>query len=172
PWLVVTAFLPSAMVQERYGMLRVWNVFRMCLTFFMTIFGTFLTRSGLIASVHSFARSDIGVYFAWYMLLLIVGCALLIVWRLPLLKAQHRIEALLSREFAFLLNNWILLAMMGFVLIATTFPLISEWLRGQEVTVGPPFYNRWMVPLGIVLLFLTGFGPIVSWRKATGRNLM
>src|SRR5690606_9854875 len=88
PWLVGTAFLHSTMVQERYGMLRVWNVFLMCLTFFMTIFGTFLTRSGLIASVHSFARSDIGVYFAWYMLLLIVGCALLIVWRLPLLKAQ------------------------------------------------------------------------------------
>ncbi|NOY92684.1 MAG: cytochrome c biogenesis protein CcsA [Deltaproteobacteria bacterium] len=172
PWLVGTAYLHSAMVQERYALLRVWNVFLMCLTFFMTIFGTFLTRSGAIASVHAFSRSDIGQYFVWYMGFLIIVCAALIIWRLPKLKAEHKIQSLLSREFFFLLNNWVLLGMMIFVLIATTFPMISEALRGQTVTVGPPFYNEWMVPFGLVLLLLTGIGPLVSWRKATGRNLM
>jgi len=171
PWLVGTAYLHSAMVQERYALLRVWNVFLMCLTFFMTIFGTFLTRSGAIASVHAFSRSDIGQYFVWYMAFIIITCTALIIWRLPKLKAEHKIQSLLSREFFFLLNNWVLLGMMIFVLVSTTFPMISEALNGQTVSVGPPFYNEWMVPFGLVLLLLTGVGPLVSWRKATGRNL-
>ena len=148
------------MIQERRGMLKVWNVFLLCLTFIMTIFGTFLTRSGLIASVHSFARSDIGIYFAWYLVVPVRGVPGLIVYRLPLLRAENRIDSLLSREFAFLLQNWILLGMMVFVLIATTFPLISEAVRGETVTVGPGFYNKWMVPLGLVLMLLTGIGPL------------
>lgn len=152
-------------------MLKIWNVFLLCLTFFMTIFGTFLTRSGLIASVHSFARSDIGIWFVWYMVLIVVVCTALVVWRLPKLRARHRIENLLSREFAFLLNNWMFLGIMVFVVIATTFPLLTEWLRGEEVTVGPPFYNTWMVPTGLALLVLLGVGPLISWRKATGKNL-
>ncbi|MEM6954443.1 MAG: cytochrome c-type biogenesis CcmF C-terminal domain-containing protein [Myxococcota bacterium] len=171
PWLVGTAYLHSAIVQERYGMLKVWNVFLMCLTFFMTIFGTFLTRSGLIASVHSFARSDIGVYFVHFMFLIALTCVLLVAWRYTRLRADHRIESLVSREFMFLLNNWVLLGMMVFVLVTTTWPLISDWIRGQEITVGPGFYNQWMVPLGLMLLFLMGVGPLVSWRKATGKNL-
>ena len=171
PLLVGTAYVHSVMIQERRGMLKVWNVFLLCLTFFMTIFGTFLTRSGLIASVHSFARSDIGIYFVGYMAILLVVCAALIVWRLPKLKAENTIDALLSREFAFLLNNWILLGMMVFVLVATTFPLISEALRDETVTVGPGFYNRWMVPLGLVLLFLTGVGPLIAWRRASLKSL-
>ncbi|MCS6797202.1 MAG: cytochrome c biogenesis protein CcsA [Myxococcota bacterium] len=172
PWLTATAFLHSVVIQERYGMMRVWNVFLLFLTYLLTIFGTFLTRSGLIASVHSFARSDLGIYFVVFMILLLVGCGALLVWRLPLLRARHRFESLLSREFAFLFNNWILLAMMLAVLALTTLPLLSEWLRGETVTVGPPVYNYWMVPFGLVLLFLTGYGPIVSWRKATGRHLV
>ncbi len=172
PLLVGTAYLHSVMIQERRGMLKVWNVFLMCLTFIMTIFGTFLTRSGLIASVHSFARSDIGIYFAWYLVFLCAVCIGLIFYRLPLLRAENRIDSLLSREFSFLLQNWILLGMMVFVLIATTFPLISEWVRGETVTVGPGFYNKWMVPLGLVLMLLTGIGPLISWRRATGKNLM
>jgi cytochrome c-type biogenesis protein CcmF len=171
PLLVGTAYLHSVMIQERRGMLKVWNVFLLCLTFIMTIFGTFLTRSGLIASVHSFARSDIGIYFAWYLAFLVVVCLGLIIYRLPLLRAENRIDSLLSREFAFVLQNWVLLGMMVFVLIATTFPLISEWVRGETVTVGPGFYNKWMVPLGLVLMLLTGIGPLISWRRATGRNL-
>lgn len=172
PLLIGTAYLHSVMIQERRGMLKVWNVFLMCLTFIMTIFGTFLTRSGLIASVHSFARSDIGIYFAWYLVFLCVFCLALIFYRLPLLRAENKIDSLLSREFAFLLQNWVLLGMMVFVLIATTFPLISEWVRGETVTVGPGFYNKWMVPLGLVLMLLTGIGPLISWRRATGKNLM
>jgi cytochrome c-type biogenesis protein CcmF len=171
PWLVATAFLHSVMVQERLRMLKVWNVFLMCLTFFMTIFGTFLTRAGLISSVHSFARSDIGIWFVWYLGLLIVGCAALMGWRWRMLRAENRIQNLLSREFAFLFNNWLLIGIMVVVLIATTFPLISEWLWDEEVTVGPSQYNKLMVPLGWALLFMMGVGPLVAWRKATGKNL-
>ena len=171
PLLAATPFVHSVMLQERRGMFKIWNVFLLCLTFFMTIFGTFLTRSGMIASVHSFARSSIGAYFVAFMVILIVLCATLIIWRLPLLRNEHRIDSLLSRDFAFLLNNWILMGMLLFVLIATTWPLISEALRGQTVTVGPGFYNKWMVPLGIILLGLVGIGPLLAWRKSTSSHL-
>jgi cytochrome c-type biogenesis protein CcmF len=172
PWLVGTAFLHSVIIQERYGMLKVWNVFLICLTFFMTIFGTFLTRSGLIASVHSFARSDIGIWFIYYLVFLFAVCVGLVVWRLPKLKAEHKIDSLVSREFAFLLNNWMFLAFMFAVLGFTMAPLISEWIYGSEITVGPAWYNHWLTPAGLILLFLAGVGPLLSWRKATGKNLM
>ncbi|MEY4580106.1 MAG: hypothetical protein RL701_4809 [Pseudomonadota bacterium] len=171
PLLAGTPFLHSVMLQERRGMFKVWNVFLMCLTFMLTIFGTFLTRSGMIASVHSFARSSIGIYFVWYLVLLGLGCAALIIWRLPQLRSQGRIDSLLSRDFVFLLNNWILMGMLFFVLIATTFPLISEAFRGETVTVGPGYYNKWMVPLGLVLISLTGIGPLLAWRKSTRAQL-
>lgn len=171
PWLAGTAFLHSVMVQERYGMMKVYNVALLCFTYFLTIFGTFLTRSGLIASVHSFAKTDIGNYFVGYMLVLGVVLTALIVWRLPLLRSTYRIQSMLSREFAFLFNNWILLAMLFFVLIATIYPMISELINGETATVGPQFYNTWMVPFGLVFLFLAGVGPLISWRKATGKNL-
>jgi cytochrome c-type biogenesis protein CcmF len=218
PWLLGTAYLHSVMIQERRGSLKVWNVSLMAGTFFMTIFGTFLTRSGLIASVHSFARSDIGIYFVWYMVLLAVFLVTLISYRLPELRGKlldgedvmdgsvprvlripllplmgyaklvevvrmrfdpytpppHRpadIESPLSREFAFLLNNWILVGMLVFIFVSTTFPLFSEAVRNETVTVGPAFYNRWMIPLALVLLFLMGVGPLIAWRKATGKNL-
>jgi cytochrome c-type biogenesis protein CcmF len=171
PLLAGTPFLHSIMLQERRGMFKVWNVFLLCLTFVMTIFGTFLTRSGMIASVHSFARSSIGIYFIWYIVLLLVACAALIVWRLPLLRSKARIDSLLSRDFVFLLNNWILMGMLFFVLIATTFPMISEAIRGETVTVGPGYYNKWMVPLGLVLMSLTGIGPLLAWRKSTRAQL-
>merc|ERR1711916_163992 len=159
PLMSGTAYLHSVMHQERRGMFKVWNVFLLCLTFFMTIFGTFLTRSGMIASVHSFARSSIGIYFVWYMVGLVLVCGALIVARLPKLRAEHRIDSLLSRDFTFLLNNWILMGMLFFVVIATTFPLVSEALRDETVTVGPGYYNKWMIPLGLILLALTGVGP-------------
>ncbi|MFW6198051.1 MAG: heme lyase CcmF/NrfE family subunit [Myxococcota bacterium] len=171
PFLVGTAYLHSVMVQERLRMLKVWNVFLLCLTFFMTIFGTFLTRAGLISSVHAFARSDIGIWFVWYLGLILVACGALMAWRWRSMRAENRIQNLLSREFAFLFNNWVLLGMMVFVLVATTFPLVSEYLRDEEVTVGPSFYNKWMVPFGLVLLALMGIGPLIAWRKATGKNL-
>ncbi|MFK7986515.1 MAG: cytochrome c-type biogenesis CcmF C-terminal domain-containing protein [Sandaracinaceae bacterium] len=239
PWLTGTAYLHSVMILERRNSMKVWSTFLLCLTFILTIFGTFLTRSGLIASVHSFARSDIGNYFGVYLIGLCAVVFLVMAWRLPDLRGRrigpfdwflgtafgiltgiylvigdvvdswaariaivlvfdfavlllwaveklridllnipsegvkrHAVESLLSREFAFLMNNWILLGMAVFVLMSTTHPLFSELLRDITVTVGPGWYNKWMVPFAIILLFLTGVGPLIAWRKATGKNLI
>jgi cytochrome c-type biogenesis protein CcmF len=167
PWLTATAFVHSMMTQERRGMLKVWNVFLVIATFFLTIFGTFLTRSGLIASVHSFAQSNIGIYFVWFMGILIGAGAGLIVWRLPRMRSEGRIESVLSREAAFLANNWAFLGIMVFILVATTFPRISEWLMNQQSTVGPTFYNAWLPPAGLFLFALMGVGPLLAWRKTS-----
>jgi cytochrome c-type biogenesis protein CcmF len=167
PWFTASAYVHSTMIQERRGMFRVWNVFLIGMTFFLTIFGTFLTRSGLISSVHSFAQSDIGVYFVWFMAAVIVVVVGLIAWRLPMLTGRGRIESLWSREAAFVLNNWALLGAALFIAIATVFPKISEGLWNETVTVGPPFYNRWMAPIGLLLLLLMGTGPLFGWRKTS-----
>jgi cytochrome c-type biogenesis protein CcmF len=167
PWLTATAFVHSMMIQDRRGMLKVWNVALVLLTFFLTIFGTFLTRSGLIASVHSFAQSNIGIYFVWFMGVLVAGSAGLIVWRLPLMRSEGRIETVLSREAAFLANNWSFLGIAVFIAVATTFPRISEWLLNQQSTVGPTFYNAWLPPAGLFLFALMGIGPLLAWRKTS-----
>jgi cytochrome c-type biogenesis protein CcmF len=167
PWLTATAFVHSMMIQERRGMLKVWNVSLVLLTFFLTIFGTFLTRSGLIASVHSFAQSNIGSYFVGFLGILLAACAGLVVWRLPRMRSEGRIEAVLSREAAFLANNWAFLGIMVFILVATTFPRISEWLMNQQSTVGPTFYNAWLPPAGLFLFALMGIGPLLAWRKTS-----
>lgn len=167
PWLTATAFVHSMMIQERRGMLKVWNISLVLLTFFLTIFGTFLTRSGLIASVHSFAQSNIGIYFVWFLGFIIAGCTGLVVWRLPRMRSEGRIEAVLSREAAFLANNWAFLGIMVFILVATTFPRISEWLMNQQSTVGPTFYNAWLPPAGLFLFALMGMGPLLAWRKTS-----
>jgi cytochrome c-type biogenesis protein CcmF len=226
------------MLQERRGLLKVWNVFLVCLTFFLTIFGTFLTRSGMISSVHSFAQSSIGGYFVAFLVALVVFAASLVMWRWPELRGvtptlrlrkaalaagwlvigaclpgivlvwrlglpvgwrvtlvaaiaggavfsaleivfrrmtagidlrarRPQIESVLSREFTFLLNNWVLVSLLFFILIATTFPLISEALTGEKVTVGPPFYKAWVQPLGLVLLLLMGVGTLFGWKKTS-----
>jgi cytochrome c-type biogenesis protein CcmF len=167
PWLTATAFVHSMMIQERRGMLKVWNVSLVLITFFLTIFGTFLTRSGLIASVHSFAQSNIGIYFVWFLGIIIAACVGLVVWRLPRMRSEGRIEAVLSREAAFLANNWAFLGIMVFILVATTFPRISEWLMNQQSTVGPTFYNAWLPPAGLFLFALMGMGPLLAWRKTS-----
>ena len=166
PWFTASAYLHSTMTQERRGMLKVWNVVLVMTTFMLTIFGTFLTRSGMIASVHSFAQSDIGKYFVGYMGVVIGACLGLIVWRLPRLRSEGRIESALSREAVFVVNNWALLGMMTFILVATVFPKISE-LWGEQVTVGPPFFNRWLVPPGLAVFALMGAGPLFGWRKTS-----
>jgi cytochrome c-type biogenesis protein CcmF len=166
PWFTASAYLHSTMTQERRGMLKVWNVVLVMTTFLLTIFGTFLTRSGMIASVHSFAQSDIGKYFVGYMGVVIGACLGLIVWRLPRLRSEGRIESALSREATFVVNNWALLGMMTFILVATVFPKISE-LWGEQVTVGPPFFNRWLVPPGLAVFALMGAGPLFGWRKTS-----
>jgi cytochrome c-type biogenesis protein CcmF len=169
PWLTATAFVHSLMIQERRGMMKVWNVSLVLATFFMTIFGTFLTRSGLIASVHSFAQSNIGTYFVWFLGILIAASVALVVWRLPVMRSEGRIESVLSREAAFLANNWAFLGIMVFILVATTFPRISEWLMNQESTVGPTFYNAWLPPAGLFLFALMGIGPLLAWRKTSSK---
>lgn len=171
PWFTASAYVHSTMIQERRNMLKVWNVVLICATFVLTIFGTFLTRSGLIASVHSFAQSDIGIFFVWFMGLSIAACVGLVVWRYPRLKSPHQIEAVASREAMFVVNNWALVGGMLFILIATMFPKISEWLWDESVTVGPPFFNRWMAPIGLLIFALMGLAPLFGWRKTSGESL-
>lgn len=171
PWFTATAYLHSTMIQERRNMLKVWNVVLICLTFFLTIFGTFLTRSGLISSVHSFAQSEIGTFFVWFMGWILAVSLALIIWRFPLLRSESQVEALLSREAAFVINNWSLVGLMVFVAGATLFPKLSEWLYRETITVGPPFFNRWAAPIGLMLLLLMGLAPLLGWRKTSARSM-
>jgi cytochrome c-type biogenesis protein CcmF len=171
PWLTGTAFLHSVMIQEKRGMLKMWNVLLVMATFLLSIFATFLTRSGLIESVHSFAENTTIAYiFLGFLSALVLVSAGLVWWRRGAFAAESRLESFLSREAAFLVNNIAFVSAMFAVLWGTTFPLISEAL-GQKIQVGPPFYNRVNVPLGLILLFLMGVGPVIAWRKATPRNL-
>ena len=172
PWFTATAFLHSLMVQERRGMLRVWNVTLVIITFLLTIVGTFLTRSGVVQSIHAFGEDpQLARYFVAFMLSTVVFCFGWVIYRLPMLKARHELDSWVSKEAAFLANNWILLFSAMFVLFATLFPTITEAINGERLTVGPPFFNRWMVPIGLMLLLLTGVGPLLAWRKSTVANL-
>src|SRR5262245_57502114 len=171
PWLVSTAYLHSVMIQEKKDMLRVWNMVLVLLTFSLTIFGTFLTRSGVISSVHSFTQSGLGPFFIGFLLLVLLTAGGLVAYRLPELRTSGTIESFFSREAAFLFNNLILVGIAFAVFWGTVFPVLSEWVRGVKITVGPPFFNRVNAPLGIVLLFLAGVGPIIAWRKASPKNL-
>jgi cytochrome c-type biogenesis protein CcmF len=173
PWFTATAFLHSVMVQERRGMLRVWNVTLVILTFFLTIFGTFMTRSGVVQSVHAFGEDrELALLFTIFMVIILTFSFGLVIYRLPLLRARHDLDSWVSREAAFLANNWILLFSAFFVLFATMFPTLSEAVTGQRLTVGPPFFNKWMLPIGLMLLALTGVGPLLAWRKSTIMNLV
>ncbi len=171
PWLVSTAYLHSVMIQEKKDMLRVWNMVLVILTFSLTIFGTFLTRSGVISSVHSFTQSGLGPFFIAFLLFAILVAGGLVVYRLPELRTTGTIESFFSREAAFLFNNLVLVGIAFAVFWGTVFPVISEWVRGVKITVGPPFFNRVNAPLGIALLFLMGVGPVIAWRRATPKNL-
>jgi cytochrome c-type biogenesis protein CcmF len=172
PWLTATAFLHSVMIQENRGMLKVWNMSLVVLTFLLTIFATFLTRSGLIESVHSFAQElTIAYIFLTFMGTVLAGSIVLIIYRLPSLQSENRIESFVSRESAFLFNNLILLGAAFAVMWGTLFPLIAEGITGQPVSVGPPFFNKVNLPIGLMLLALTGVGPVIAWRRASKRNL-
>src|SRR5262245_24551399 len=156
PWFTATAFLHSVMVQERRSMLRVWNGTLVILTFFLTIFGTFMTRSGVVQSVHAFGDDpELARMFTGFMIAIVAFSFGLVIYRLPLLKARNELDSWASREAAFLVNNWILLFSAFFVLFATMFPTLSEAVRGDRLTVGPPFFNTWMLPIGLILLVLT-----------------
>lgn len=171
PWLAGTAFLHSVMVQEKKGMLKIWNMFLVILTFSLSIFGTFLTRSGIISSVHAFATSDIGPAFGWFLGIVFFASLALLVVRLEDLRSEARLESLLSRESSFLFNNMILVGIAATVLFLTTFPMLSEWATGRKVTMGPPIFNLVNIPWALALLVLTGVGPLIAWRRATASNL-
>jgi cytochrome c-type biogenesis protein CcmF len=172
PWLTATAFLHSIMIQERRGMMKIWNVTLIILTFFLTIFGTFMTRSGIVQSVHAFGQDDtLKWIFIVFMALTIVVSFGFVIKRMPELRSRATLESWISREAAFTVNNWILLFAAFFILFATMFPTLSEMVTSERITVGPPFFNKWMVPIGLVLLFLTGVGPLIAWRKATVSHL-
>ena len=172
PWFTATAFLHSVMVQERRGMLRVWNVSLVIITFFLTIFGTFMTRSGIVQSVHAFGEDpELTRLFTIFMGVILTVSFGFVIYRLPILKARNELDSWVSREAAFLVNNWILLFAAIFIMFATLFPTIAEAVTGERLTVGPPFFNKWMLPVGLVLLALTGVGPLLAWRKSALINL-
>jgi len=167
PWILATAYLHSVMIQEKRDMLKVWNIVLIILTFLMTIFGTFITRSGLIASVHSFGESTLGWFFLFFLLIVLFASSALLIYRLPNLKSKNQLDSLLSRESSFLVNNLLFVGIAFTVLWGTLFPIISEALRGIKITVGPPFYNSVVTPIGLALLLLIGVCPIIAWRKTT-----
>ena len=171
PWLTVTAFLHSIMIQEKRGMLRKWNVTLVVLSFLLTILGTFITRSGVIESVHAFARSPIGNWFLAFLIAATVLTVYLVSTRLNDLQAKAELESMVSREAAFLYNNLVLVGIMFATLWGTLFPILSEWVKGDKITVGPPFFNAVNGPLGLLLLALTGIGPLIAWRRASVANL-
>jgi cytochrome c-type biogenesis protein CcmF len=171
PWLVATAFLHSVMVQERRGMLRIWNMVLVILTFTLALFGTFLTRSGILSSVHAFGESTLGPYFLGLIILVLVGSFALLFTRLPQLRSRNSLESYISREAIFLYNNLLLVGLAFAVFWGTMFPVLTEAVQGEKITVGQGFFNQVAVPIGIGLLFLTGVGPLIPWRKASRREL-
>jgi cytochrome c-type biogenesis protein CcmF len=172
PWLTATAFLHSIIIQERRGMMKVWNVSLTIVTFLLTVIGTFMTRSGIVQSVHAFGQdNELAVIFLVFIGVVAIFSFGYVIYRLPLLRGRNELDSWLSREFAFLVNNWILLGAAFFILTATLFPTFSEWVMKDRITVGAPFFNRWMTPIGLTLLFLTGVGPLIAWRKASRENL-
>ena len=171
PWLASTAFLHSVMVQEKKNMLRVWNAILVSLAFCLALFGTFLTRSGVLSSIHSFAQSSIGPWFLGFIAVAAAFATSLIFWRLPLLRTKTRLESLASREAAFLYNNLLLVAFTLTVLWGVAFPLLSEAVRGQKITVGAPYFDFFLRVLGLPLLLLMGIGPLIAWRRSSLRAL-
>jgi len=171
PWLSGTAFLHSVMIQEKRGMLKIWNVSLVILTFFLSIFGTFLTRSGIVSSVHAFAQSQIGPFFAVFLGIILFFSVTLLFLRLDHLKSENKLDSMVSRESGFLFNNWILLALVFAVFWGTLFPVISKAVENTTVTVGAPFFNKVAIPMGLLLLFLTGAGPLLAWRKTSFQSL-
>jgi cytochrome c-type biogenesis protein CcmF len=167
PWLSGTAFLHSVMMQEKRGMMKVWNVWLIFITFMLTVLGTLLTRSGIVQSVHAFAQSSIGSWFYGFLSVIFIVCVVAYFKNRDHLKSENKLESLVSRESSFLFNNLVLLAACFAVLCGTLFPILSEWVRGYKITVGPPFFNKVMDPIGIFLIFLTAVGPLLAWRNTS-----
>jgi cytochrome c-type biogenesis protein CcmF len=171
PWLTGTAFLHSVMIQERRGMLKVWNVSLVLATGVLAILGTFLVRSGILESIHAFGASTLGIPFLILIVVMVVGSIALVVSRAADLRSEHRLDSLLSRESVFLLNNLVLVSLCLVIFWGTFFPLISEAITGTQRSFGPPMFDRYTVPLALMLVLLSGIGPVIAWRRATASNL-
>jgi len=171
PWLTATAFMHSIMIQQRRGMFKIWNMSLIIVTYFLIIFGTFITRSGLISSVHAFGKSSLGTFFMVFMIVTLALGVMGVWWRRKLLVTESSLESLMSRESAFLLTNLLFSAMAFSVFWGTIFPVLSEIAKGVKVTVGPGFYNRVNVPIALVLMVLMGVGPLLAWRRPTGARI-
>ncbi|MGB6545091.1 MAG: cytochrome c-type biogenesis CcmF C-terminal domain-containing protein, partial [Candidatus Acidiferrales bacterium] len=171
PWLTGTAFLHSVMMQEKRGMMKVWNVWLVFATFFLSILGTTLTRSGLVSSVHAFAQSSIGPWFFSFLGVILIVCFVAYWQNRDYLRSDNQLDSIISRESSFLFNNLILLVASVAVLSGTLFPVLSEAVRGTKISVGPPFFNKVNIPIAMILLFLTGVGPLLAWRKTSAESL-
>src|SRR6201993_5335540 len=171
PWLTGTAFLHSVMMQEKRGMMKVWNVWLVFCTFLLCIMGTFLTRSGVVASVHAFAQSNIGPWFVTFMGITLAVCLGAYLKNRDYLASENNLDSMISRESSFLFNNLLFLVACIAVLSGTLFPVFSEWFTGNRISVGAPYFNKVMVPIGLAILFLTGVGPLLAWRKTSAESL-
>jgi len=171
PWLTGTAFLHSVMMQEKRGMMKVWNVWLVFCTFLLCILGTFLTRSGIVSSVHAFAQSSIGSWFVGFLVVIISVCLGAYLKNRDYLKSENQLDSIVSRESSFLFNNLILLVSCVAILSGTLFPVFSEWITGNRISVGAPFFNKVNIPIGLLLLFLTGVGPLLAWRKTSTESM-
>ena len=171
PWLTATAFVHTSMIQERQGMMKVWNMSLLIVTYFLTVFGTFLTRSGLISSIHAFARSDIGNYFVVFLIVILGYSLTLMFWRYKGLRGKNTLASPYSKEASFLLNNALFSISTFIVLLGTTYPLLREWMAGNKATVGPAFFNRAMAPVALALLTLMGICPLLGWIKVDLKRL-
>ncbi len=172
PWLAATAFLHSVMIQEKRGMLRVWNVVLVLLAFCLSLFGTFLTRSGVVNSIHSFTQSSIGPWFLFFIALVVAVSLAVVFWRLPQLRSPTRLESPISREAAFLYNNLLLLALCLAIFWGVVYPLISEAVRGEAIVLGRSYYDFFLRIFGLPLLLLMGIGPLIAWRRASLGSLV
>ena len=171
PWLPATAYLHSVQVQERRGMLKVWNLTLIIIAFSLTIFGTFLTRSGIISSIHAFSSGPVGTVFLGFLAFVLLGSFGLLAYRSVLLKGQPELDSMVSRESAFVLNNIVLVSALFTIFLGTIFPLISEAVAGVQISVGAPYFNSVTVPIFLLLVFLMGVGPMIAWRRASWDNL-
>ena len=171
PWLTGTAFLHSVMMQEKRGMMKVWNVWLVFCTFLLCILGTMLTRSGVVSSVHAFAQSSIGNWFVGFLAIIILVCLGAYLKNRDYLKSENQLDSVVSRESSFLFNNLLFLVACIAILSGTLFPVFSEWITGDRISVGAPFFNKVNIPIGLLLLFLTGVGPLLAWRKTSSESL-
>ena len=171
PWLTGTAFLHSVMMQEKRGMMKVWNVWLVFCTFMLCILGTFLTRSGVVSSVHAFAQSPVGPWFVGFLIVVFTVCLVAYLKNRDYLASENRLDSVVSRESSFLFNNLVLLVSCIAVLSGTLFPVFSEWMTGKQISVGTPFFNKVNIPIGLLLLFLTGVGPLLAWRRTSTDSL-